>query len=77
VDKHTIKSRFESLCYIYEGNQQVKEANDNQLFHRYEPFRMKEDEDIKTMYSRFQSLVSDLQFLNNRYNVSDHVKKII
>jgi len=38
---------------------------------------MKEDEDIKTMYSRFQTLVSDLQFMNKRYNVPHHVKKII
>lgn len=65
VDKSTSKSIFESLCSTYEGNKLVKEANANQLVHQYELFIMKEDEDIKTMYSRFQTLVSDLQ-LNDK-----------
>jgi len=64
VDMSTAKTIFESLCSIYEGNQLVKEANANQLVHQYEFFRMKEDEDIETMYSRFHNLVSGLQVLN-------------
>ena len=38
---------------------------------------MKEDEDIETMFSRFQILVSGLQVLNKSYTTSDHVKKIL
>jgi len=38
---------------------------------------MKEDEDIETMYSRFQTLVFGLHVLNKSYFVPDHVKKII
>lgn len=38
---------------------------------------MKEDENIETMFSRFQILVYDLQFLNKIYTTSDHVKKIL
>jgi hypothetical protein len=71
------KSIFESLCSTYEGNQQVKEAKANQLVHQYELFRMKEDEDIEIMYSRFQTLVSGLQVLNKSYYVLDHVNKIL
>jgi hypothetical protein len=38
---------------------------------------MKEDEDIDTMYSRFQTLVSGLQVSKKSYFVLDHVKKIL
>ena len=38
---------------------------------------MKEDENIETMYSRFQTLVSGLQILKKRYVASDHVNKIL
>lgn len=38
---------------------------------------MKEDEDIETMFSTLQVLVSDLQVLNKSYTILDHVKKIL
>jgi len=47
------------------------------LVHQYELFRMKEDENIETMYSRFQTLVSGLQILKKSYVASDHVNKIL
>ena len=77
VNKFTTKAIFESLCCTYEGNKHVKEAKTNQLMHQYEIFRMKEHEDIKTMYSRFKTLGVGLQVLNKSYIVLNHVKKII
>jgi len=47
------------------------------LVHQYELFRMKEDESIETMYSRFQTLVSGHQILKKSYVASDHVNKIL
>jgi len=47
------------------------------LVHQYELFKMKEDEDIENMYSRFQTLVHGLQILKKCYVTSDHVNKII
>ena len=47
------------------------------LVHQYELFRMKEDESIETMYSRFLTLVSGLQILKKCYVASDHVNKIL
>jgi len=38
---------------------------------------MKRDEDIETMYSRFQILVSGLQVLKKSYTAPDHVNKIL
>jgi hypothetical protein len=69
-NKSCAKTIWDSLCSTYEGNKQVKEAKANLLVHQYELFRMKEDEDIETMYSRFQTLVKS-------YTASDHVKKIL
>jgi hypothetical protein len=42
------------------------------LVHQYELFKMKGDESIEEMYSRFQTLVSGLQILKKRYAASDH-----
>jgi len=76
-DKSTAKAIFTSLCSNYEGNKKVKEAKATMLVHQYELFRMKEDESIETMYSRFQTLVSGLQILKKSYVASDHVNKIL
>lgn len=59
-NKSTTNTILESLCSTYEGNQQVKEAKENLLVQHYELFIMKDDEDIETMFSRFQTRVSCL-----------------
>ena len=76
-DKSTAKAMFTSLCSLYEGNKKVREAKATMLVHQYELFRMKEDENIETMYSRFQTLVSGLQILKKSYVTTDHVNKIM
>jgi len=76
-EKSTAKAMFTSLCSNYEGNKKVREAKATMLVHQYELFRMKEDESIETMYSRFQTLVSGLQILKKSYVASDHVNKIL
>lgn len=77
IDKFTVKTIFKYLCATYEGNQQVQEAKANLLVQQYELFRMKEDEDIETMFCRFQVLVFELQVLNKSYTKSGHVKNIM
>ena len=76
-DISTAKSMFASLCSNYEGNKKVKEAKALMLVHQYELFKMKDDETIEEMYSRFQTLVSGLQILKKSYVASDHVSKIL
>ncbi|KAK2436942.1 gag-protease polyprotein [Trifolium repens] len=77
VDKRSAKSIWESLKSKYEGNKQVREAKANLLVHQYELFKMKDGEDIETMFSWFQVMVSGLQVLDTSYTVADHVKKIL
>jgi len=76
-DKSTAKTMFASLCSNYEGNKKVKEAKALMLVHQYELFKMKDDETIEEMYSRFQTLVSGLQILKKSYVASNHVSKIL
>jgi len=76
-DKSTAKEMFASLCANYEGSKKVREAKALMLVHQYELFKMKDDESIEQMYSRFQTLVSGLQILKKSYVASDHVSKIL
>jgi hypothetical protein len=75
--KSTTKAMFASLCSNYEGNKKVKEVKALMLVHQYELFKMKDDETIEEMYSRFQTLVSGLQIQKKSYVASDHVSKIL
>jgi len=76
-DKSTAKAMFASLCANYEGSKKVGEAKAFMLVHQYELFKMKDDESIEQMYSRFQTLVSGTQILKKSYVASDHVSKIL
>jgi len=75
-DKSTAKAMFTSVCASYEGSKKVREAKATILVHQYELFKMKVDETIEAMYSRFQTQVSGLQILKKSYVASDHVSKI-
>jgi len=75
-DKSTAKAIFASLCANYEGSKKVREPKALMLVHQVELFKMKDDESIEQMYSRFQTLVSGLQILKKSYVASDHVSKI-
>ncbi|KAK2444869.1 gag-protease polyprotein [Trifolium repens] len=77
TDKSTAKSIYDSLYSTYEGNKRVQEAKATLLIQQYELFRMKDDENIESMYSRFKILVVGLQVLKRSYTTSDHVRKIL
>ena len=51
------KSIFDSLKMTHEGNDQVKETKALTLIQKYEAFKMEDDESVKVMFSRFQTLV--------------------
>jgi len=52
-DKSTAKTMFASLCANYEGSKKDREAKALILVHQYELFKMKDDESIEEMHSRF------------------------
>jgi len=73
-DKSTVKAMFASLCANYEGSKKVREDKSLMLVHQYELLKMKDDESVEEMYSRFQTLVSGLQILKKSYVASDHLQ---
>ncbi|XP_073222520.1 uncharacterized protein [Cicer arietinum] len=76
-NKKTSKSIYDSLILTHEGSKQVQEAKANLLVKKYDLFKIEEDEDIETMFSRFQNLVSGLKVLEMSYTTADHLKKIL
>jgi len=76
-DKSTTKAMFSSLCANYEASKKVREAKATMLVHQYELFKMKDDESIEAMYSRFQTLVFRLEILKKSYVAADLVRKIL
>ena len=77
TNRESTKHMFDSLRMTHEGNTQVNETKALALIKKYEAFKMKEDETIETMFSRFQILVAGLKVLGKGYSTADHVKKTI
>jgi len=63
-EKSTSKTMFASLCANYEGSKKVREAKTRMLVHQYELFKMKDDESIEEMYSRFQTFKKSLSIFS-------------
>ncbi|GAV73762.1 UBN2 domain-containing protein [Cephalotus follicularis] len=66
---------WDRLEVTYEGINQVKDTKISMLVHEYELFQMHEDEDIKSMFTRFTNIINALQSLDktfsNRHYKSD------
>ncbi|GAV67396.1 DUF4219 domain-containing protein/UBN2 domain-containing protein, partial [Cephalotus follicularis] len=69
------KEMWHRLKVTYEGTNQVKEAKISMLVHDYEMFTMNENEDIKSMFSRFTNIINALQALDKTYSNSEMVRK--
>ncbi|GAV65435.1 UBN2 domain-containing protein, partial [Cephalotus follicularis] len=65
------KEMWDRLEVTYEGTNQVKEAKVSMLVHEYEMFTMNENEDIKSMFSRFTNIINALQALDKIYSNSE------
>ncbi|GAV61965.1 UBN2 domain-containing protein [Cephalotus follicularis] len=68
---------WDRLEVTYEGTNQVKEAKISMLVHEYEMFTLNENEDIKSMFSRFTNIINALQGLDKTYSNSEMVRKIL
>ncbi|GAV64687.1 UBN2 domain-containing protein, partial [Cephalotus follicularis] len=70
------KEMWDRLEVTYKDTNQVKEAKISMLVHDYEMFIMNENEDIKTMFTRFANITNALQALDRVYSNSEMVRKI-
>ncbi|GAV67065.1 UBN2 domain-containing protein, partial [Cephalotus follicularis] len=71
------KEMWDKLEVTYKGKNQVKEAKTSMLVHDYEMFTMNENEDIKSMFTRFTNIINALQSLDKIYSNSEMVRKIL
>ncbi|GAV65592.1 UBN2 domain-containing protein, partial [Cephalotus follicularis] len=71
------KEMWDRLEITYEGTNKVKEVKTNMFVHEYEMFIMHENEDIKTMFTRFTNITNALQALDKIYTNSEMLRKIL
>lgn len=55
---------WEKLCVTHEGTPQVKESKISGLMHEYELFKMRPNESIDAMFSRFTNIINELHGLD-------------
>ncbi|XP_070028795.1 uncharacterized protein [Nicotiana sylvestris] len=73
----TTKEIWEALQTVHEGTIQVKQSKIDMLTTEYELFRMKDDESIQYMYTRFTSIINELHSLGDVTPRNKLVRKIL
>ncbi|GAV63627.1 UBN2 domain-containing protein, partial [Cephalotus follicularis] len=71
------KEMWDRLMITYEGTNQVKDTKINRLVHDYELFTMLDNENISSMYVRFNDIINALKGLGNVYTNHELVSKIL
>ena len=71
------KEIWDKLVVTYEGTSQVKETKINILMHQYEMFKMKKDENINEMFTRFTLITNSLNSLGKTFTNAEKVQKVL
>ena len=71
------KKIWDRLEITQEGTNQVKESKISLLVHKYELFKMNQNESISGMYTRFTDIVNNLKNLDKSYTDSELCRKIL
>jgi len=67
---------WQILQVTHEGTNKVKESKTSVLVHRFELFKMKENETIIEMVTRFTDITNFLASLGKEHNQVEKVRKI-
>ena len=73
----TTKDVWRILEITHEGTNQVKDSKVRIIVNDYEMFKMKHNEYIVEMFTRFTDVVNGLEGLGNRVSKEDKVSKIL
>ncbi|GAV61491.1 UBN2 domain-containing protein, partial [Cephalotus follicularis] len=73
----SVKEMWDRLMVTYEGTNQVKDTKINRLVHDYELFTMLENENLSSMYARFNDIINALKGLVKVYTNHELVSKIL
>nr|XP_016514788.1 PREDICTED: uncharacterized protein LOC107831530 [Nicotiana tabacum] len=68
---------WEALQMAHEGTTQVKQSKIDMLTTEYELFRMKDDESIQDMHTRFTSIINELHSLGEIIPRNKLVRKVL
>ncbi|XP_077232436.1 uncharacterized protein LOC143869763 [Tasmannia lanceolata] len=68
---------WETLEVTYEGTTQVEKTKVNLLVSDFEAFKMKDDESISEMYTRFSNIINELECLGKLYYNEEMVNKLL
>ena len=71
------KEIWDRLDVTHEGTNQVKESKINILVHNYELFKIKSDESIIEMFTRFIDIINGLKSLIKLCPNNEQVRKIL
>ncbi|XP_070048841.1 uncharacterized protein [Nicotiana tomentosiformis] len=71
------KEIWEALQTAHEGTAQVKQSKIDMLTTEFELFRMKDDESIQDMHTRFTSIINELHLLGEIISRNKLVRKIL
>ncbi|XP_028082490.1 uncharacterized protein LOC114283818 [Camellia sinensis] len=73
----TTKEIWDKLVVTHEETTQVKESRMSLLVHNYEFFKMKPDENISQMLTRFTDIIDSLKSLGKTYTNAKIVRKVL
>jgi len=68
---------WHTLQVTHEGTNKVKKSKISILVHRFELFKMKENETISEMVTRFTDITNSLASLGKEYTQVEKVRKIL
>ncbi|GKV40372.1 hypothetical protein SLEP1_g48027 [Rubroshorea leprosula] len=71
------KEMWDKLQVAHEGTNEVKKSKINMLVQKYELFKMKSDEEIKDMFTRFTKITNELKLFDRVLPEEDKVRKIL
>ncbi|XP_070003022.1 uncharacterized protein [Nicotiana sylvestris] len=73
----TAKEIWEALQIVHEGTTQVKQSKIDMLTTEYELFKIRDDESIQDMHTRFTSIITELHSLGETIPRNKFVRKIL
>ena len=71
------KEIWDKLEVTHEGTNQVKESKINMLVHKYEIFKIEQNETITSMFTCFTDITNCLKNLSRIYTNTDNVRKFL
>ena len=74
---NSVKEIWDRLEITHEGTNQVKESKISILVHKYELFKMEQNESISSMYTRFTDIMNNLKNLDKSYTDFELCRKIL